>query len=263
MRNPFGPLLFLLALIPTSIPATEFELHLNRYYFFSFLKGTVQMASAPLHWDKGEWLTSGAVVGTALVLYTQDERIKQALQANRRPFLDGMARFGNSLGDGYIMVPLLMGALGTSTLLNDGKLRSSTLLAFQSASISALWVHTLKVTCQRHRPNTGSPYNRWDGPKWPPKHLSFCSGHTGLAFSIAAAYSKYYGTWKVALPAYLLASLTGFARMNDNKHWATDVLVGAWIGISTAESLMRLHQANREIPRIGISPSGIVLQRSF
>ena len=37
------------------------------------------------------------------------------------------------------------------------------------------------------------------------------------------------------MSAYTLASATGALRIANNKHWASDVLVGAGLGIASAE----------------------------
>lgn len=68
------------------------------------------------------------------------------------------------------------------------------------------------------------------------KH-SFPSGHTATAFMAATMLSKEYGhlsPW-VTVGAYSMAAATGFMRVDHNKHWVSDVLVGAGIGIISTE----------------------------
>jgi membrane-associated phospholipid phosphatase len=66
---------------------------------------------------------------------------------------------------------------------------------------------------------------------------SFPSGHTTTAFfgarMLDRAYGKKYPV--IALGGYALATATGALRMANNKHWATDVAMGAAIGIASAE----------------------------
>ncbi len=66
---------------------------------------------------------------------------------------------------------------------------------------------------------------------------SFPSGHTTTAFFGARMLDKAYGKKypAIAIGGYLLASTTGALRMANNKHWATDVFMGAAIGIASAE----------------------------
>ncbi|MGM9811364.1 MAG: phosphatase PAP2 family protein [Muribaculaceae bacterium] len=66
---------------------------------------------------------------------------------------------------------------------------------------------------------------------------SFPSGHTATAFMTATMLTKEYGhksAW-VGIGAYSVASATGLMRMANNKHWLSDVLTGAGIGILSAE----------------------------
>ena len=60
---------------------------------------------------------------------------------------------------------------------------------------------------------------------------SFPSGHSSVAFTTATMYQMWYG-WKAGVPAYAMAALTAFQRLDDNQHWLSDVLMGAAIGIA-------------------------------
>lgn len=62
---------------------------------------------------------------------------------------------------------------------------------------------------------------------------SFPSGHTSTTFHSAAFLQKRYG-WEYGIPAYCLAALTGYSRVNAQRHDGWDVLAGALIGIGSA-----------------------------
>ncbi|MDA3906250.1 MAG: phosphatase PAP2 family protein [Bacteroidales bacterium] len=89
--------------------------------------------------------------------------------------------------------------------------------------ISSTITHSVKRITQKDRPN-GSPY-------------SFPSGHTTLAFTNAAVlFNEFYETAPVlAYSGYAFATTTGAFRMINNKHYLSDVLVGAGIGILVTE----------------------------
>lgn len=66
---------------------------------------------------------------------------------------------------------------------------------------------------------------------------SFPSGHAATAFFGATILAKEYGEnypW-IAVGGYAIAGTTAFLRMANNQHWASDVLMGAGIGIASAE----------------------------
>jgi membrane-associated phospholipid phosphatase len=66
---------------------------------------------------------------------------------------------------------------------------------------------------------------------------SFPSGHSATAFFGATILAKEYGEEYpiIAIAGYTLAGSTAFLRMANNQHWATDVLMGAAIGMGSAE----------------------------
>lgn len=89
-----------------------------------------------------------------------------------------------------------------------------------SNAISAGITHTLKNVISKTRPN-GLDH-------------AFPSGHTTLAFTNAAVlYNEFSETSPlVAYSGYAFAVTTGTFRMLNNKHWLSDVLVGAGIGMA-------------------------------
>ncbi|MGI9550683.1 MAG: phosphatase PAP2 family protein [Aurantibacter sp.] len=61
---------------------------------------------------------------------------------------------------------------------------------------------------------------------------AFPSGHTSTTFQAASFIQKRYG-WKYGIPAYALASFTGYSRIETKRHDGWDVLAGALIGIGS------------------------------
>lgn len=91
-----------------------------------------------------------------------------------------------------------------------------------SIAAMAITVNGLKYTVSRLRPD-GSAYN------------SFPSGHTATAFMSATMLHKEYG-WRspwFSIGAYTTAAVTGMSRILNNKHWMSDVMAGAAIGIGS------------------------------
>lgn len=94
-----------------------------------------------------------------------------------------------------------------------------------SAALMAGIVGTLKNTTNVTRP---------DGSN----NKSFPSGHTATAFMTATMLTKEYGSvspW-VGVGAYSVAAATGLMRVANNKHWLSDVLTGAGVGILATEA---------------------------
>lgn len=93
-----------------------------------------------------------------------------------------------------------------------------------SAATMAGIVNGLKYTVKRMRPDNS-------------KRNSFPSGHTATAFMSATMLYKEYGElspW-VGIGSYGCASLVAVGRMLNNRHWMSDVLFGAGVGIFSTE----------------------------
>lgn len=123
------------------------------------------------------------------------------------------------LGPAAVMLGLK--AVGVKSRSSWGRMLTSD--AF-SVALMAGFVNTLKRTTNVTRP---------DGTD---KH-SFPSGHTATAFMTATMLAKEYGgrsPW-ISIGAYSMASTTGLMRMANNKHWLSDVMTGAGIGILSTE----------------------------
>jgi hypothetical protein len=87
------------------------------------------------------------------------------------------------------------------------------------------FVNGIKYTAKEMRPD-GSTANSWP------------SGHTATAFVGASLLHKEYGLtrspwWSVA--GYGVATATGVMRVLNNRHWISDVMSGAGIGIMSTE----------------------------
>lgn len=94
-----------------------------------------------------------------------------------------------------------------------------------SAGLMALAVNSLKYTVKVRRPD-GSTRN------------SFPSGHTATAFMAATMLHKEYGLTQspwYSIGGYTVATATAVSRMMNNRHWLSDVMVGAGIGILSTE----------------------------
>ena len=85
---------------------------------------------------------------------------------------------------------------------------------------------------------------------------SMPSGHTAQAFVSATLLDMEYretSPW-ISVGGYLCATATGFFRVANNRHWVSDVMIGAGIGIASVKLVYLTHQY-----RWGKKPSSAVL----
>lgn len=111
-------------------------------------------------------------------------------------------------------------------------------------------VSALKYTTHRWRP---------DGSN----HLSYPSGHTATAFAGATALSTEYRDnypW-VPYAAYTVAGGVGALRVIHNKHYLSDVIVGAGLGILSSKIAYWTHQYRWKTKRQNDIFSGVLYSK--
>lgn len=126
---------------------------------------------------------------------------------------------GKILGKSAAKLGDYWGIAGQFIILSRLKLGSDDFNYATSAIIAnGLCTYGIKFITGRMRP---------DGAN----RRSFPSGHTSSSFLAATIADDLYGS-KIGVPAYLLAGLTGLSRIHDNKHYLSDVIFGASLGIA-------------------------------
>lgn len=134
--------------------------------------------------------------------------------------------------DDYLQYGPVIAWAGLSLAGVKGRSKSldRALLGLLAYGISTGVVLGLKHTTHELRPD-GSNY------------LSFPSGHTANAFTGARLLDREFGGVSPWIPigGYAMATSTGIFRVTNDKHWVSDVLVGAGIGLLSTEVAYRVY----------------------
>jgi membrane-associated phospholipid phosphatase len=229
---------------------------------------------APLHWDGSDWMKFGgaaaAVVATGFLL---DNRLHDASQRSRTTSRDDAAvtiqKFGAEYSfavlGGFAVVGFAAKDRAAMNIAVDGLLAS--------AIASGVVAPVSKLAVGRARPNAG------EGPdSFAPfsSNASFPSGHTTQAFAVASVIAAHDGRLWVSVVSYGLAGSVGFARVEQDAHWASDVLAGAILGTVVGNAVVKVNDAIRakraggvEGPAVAVSPvllgrgGGLTFSASF
>jgi hypothetical protein len=164
-------------------------------------------------WETGQWLAIGGV--TALAMSEFDEALRVATE-DPTTFAVQTLEGGSVYGNVTLQVPLALGWWAISAAVNSprGAAVGRDLMRAQISAFS--WTYAIKYIADRERPN-GDP-------------RSFPSGHASATFAGAMVLQEHYG-WKVGAPAFAAAAYTAASRITVNKHWASDVVFGAAVGL--------------------------------
>jgi membrane-associated phospholipid phosphatase len=140
----------------------------------------------------------------------------------------------HSKADDYILFAPVVFTYGAGFLNNkyvkNDFINRSVLLA-KSAIITAAIVYPSKYLFAVQRPDQ----SEFD---------AYPSGHTASAFAMATFMHqelKHQSIW-YSVGAYSVATSVGIMRMLNNRHWNSDVLLGAAIGIASTKIAYLTHQ---------------------
>jgi membrane-associated phospholipid phosphatase len=140
-------------------------------------------------------------------------------------------------GAGPIWSSVFVAGMFTAGRFSHGpRFRAMTYDMLDAAIVNFAYTELVKVAVGRERPNGQD-------------HKSFPSGHTSNAFALATVAEQHYG-WKLGVPAYLVAGLVGASRIQQDKHFLSDVVAGATLGYVVGRSVVRVNsRAFGDAPR--------------
>jgi hypothetical protein len=237
-------------LIPVSSKKSA-SVELNKDYFIGYWTDTKNILTSPARWDSSDWLTASLVMGTAVGLYTQDDKIQSWVQKNKNTSTGHWADDAKLLYK--LSLPAMVGLGIYGYAGSDDKAKTTFLLSTESFVITGAFVQILKRSTGRHRPYTGDPHDTWSGPTSNNEYYSFPSGDASTAFSIASVVAAEYDNKIVPPIVYGISTLIALERVHNNAHWASDVFVGSAIGYFTGKAVVASH-ANSNGHRLSIAP---------
>ena len=134
--------------------------------------------------------------------------------------------------DNYLQYAPALAVYGLNAAGIKGKhnFKDRTLLYTMSMLVSNSAVFSIKKFSGEQRPD-GSDY------------YSFPSGHTANAFVAAEFMRQEYkdvSPW-YGVAGYAVAATTGYLRMYNNRHWFSDVVAGAGVGIASTRLVYWLY----------------------
>lgn len=172
-----------------------------------------------------------ALIGAGIVglesdwLKYQNREMRDELQegVERRISVDDFSQYA-PMATVYVMN--LFGVKGKHSFVDR------TVILGTAYSLMAITVSSMKAITKVERPDSRS-------------RNSFPSGHTATAFMGAEFLRREY--WDVSpwfgVAGYAVAAATGFCRMYNNRHWLTDVIAGAGVGILSVQAAYWLYPA--------------------
>jgi membrane-associated phospholipid phosphatase len=216
-----------------------------------------QLPNVPLFtWRDG--VLAGVFVAGTIALRPVDKRWAEKLQNpynQENRFLQDVATTFRTVAEpGSFVIGATLYTIGRVSHKRD--VADLGLHGTEAIVVGGVVANVLKGAFGRARPyvhpptdSTGFDPNSWKFGRGysQEQYRSFPSGHTVAAFAAASAVaneaSRWWPAqkWLVGVAMYGGATLVGLSRMYNNKHWASDVMMGAAIGTFAGNKVVRYH----------------------
>lgn len=210
----------------------------------NFFKVGGDVFSSPVKFNSKDWLYFSLTLGLTTTSTLIDGKIQAFSSQNKGSFADALFKI-----DDYYHIEFMAASIAAlyiyGTAAKNKEVRNLGLKLTEATVYSGTITLLTKFLFGRERPeNSTDPYNfKPFNASW--NLTSMPSGHTTLAFAystvMASAYKNFY--WKFGW--YSLAALVGAARVYNNAHWFSDVLLGSAIGYFVGE-FVNEHKTNQK-----------------
>jgi membrane-associated phospholipid phosphatase len=204
-------------------------------------------------------IAAGLATAATLVLAGFDRSIAESVSSPEGRFQRN--RFLGARADNFNHVNEQSLTLGGLALYGIGRLSHSPTLADMSfhvaeaVVVASVFSQLIRLPLGRERPAVATnggrapfvfrPFKGWNNRDY----RAFPSIHSASGFAAAAVLSGEAARrwpsarWYVSPLVYGLAATPGLARMYKNQHWATDVLMGAFIGVVSGQKIVRYNHS--------------------
>ena len=157
----------------------------------------------------------GATIG-----HSSDTAVSRAMSGSDA--LGTVFTVGETVGGARMQLAAALGTYAIGQFSGKSRIAAVGADLIQSQILAQTMTAAIKTSVGRTRP---------DGT-----HYSFPSGHSSVSFATATVLQRDLG-WKVGIPAYGLATYIAASRIQDKRHFLSDVTFGAAIGIVAGRSV--------------------------
>jgi len=173
------------------------------------------------------WVGVGG--GLALTAHPFDDNVNEALVGS--DFANKFFKAGSVLGQSPTLLTIAISTYAVGRIKDQPRVSHTGMDLLQAIIVSEALTQTVKTLTNRERPDQSD-------------HRSFFSGHAADTFAFATAFERHMG-WKGAVPAYIFSSYVAISRVSANRHWLSDAVFGASVGIIAGRTVTR---HGREFP---------------
>lgn len=200
-----------------------------------------EFLAAPFRTDNGAILGTLAVAGAVGLTYVFDDEIREKVADNRGNTLDKATDAGSLVGNPLLHLGIAGAVWGGGLMADSPKWRDVGLMMGEAAVIADAATLVIKQAVGRGRPLTGNGKESFRPFRFESDYDSFPSMHAASSFAMASVVTQTSGSVTAGLLSYATAAFVGFSRIYEDKHWASDIILGAAIGELAGRVVTRVH----------------------
>jgi membrane-associated phospholipid phosphatase len=181
-----------------------------------------------------KWWHGALAVGGISALMLLDGSVRHLSQDVRGHTGDGVASTVRHMGQPEVYGTITAGLLAAGLISGDSRVTQAGGRLAATMALTAAMAAAGKFVAGRPRPDAVLPL---DGDDFLPfsGREAMPSGHTAMAFALATSLADDIKKPWATAGLYTLAGAVAWSRINDNRHWFSDVAAGALVGITSAK----------------------------
>lgn len=188
-----------------------------------------------------------ATAGAVGLTYVFDDDIRDKLWGSRSGTLETAADVGDIIGNPLVHLGVAGLVYGGGIVAGSPKWRETGEMLGEAAILADAASFVLKQSIGRSRPSETGDKGSFRPFQFKSDYDSMPSMHTASSFAMASVMASTSENYGVKALYYSVAAFVGFSRMYQDKHWASDVVLGAAIGELCGRVVTRYHSSRRKI----------------
>jgi membrane-associated phospholipid phosphatase len=210
-------------------------------------------------------LGAGAFLGADFLIAQYDEEIREMIKLDNDSTFYNYFSVVNEFGSLYSQLGIPVVTYLTGLAFGSEEIRATGRQMTESVLVAGLLTVLIKEATGRARPYNELGNSRFRPFSFKESYRSFPSGHSTGVFAIATVLSLKIDRWWAYVSLYTLAVSTSLSRIYFDRHWASDVVMGAAIGTLTSIIIVRAGNQTKDNveSRLSISASFPVINISY
>lgn len=223
---------------------------------------TTDLVTTPFQIENKNIFMTLGVAGAVGFTYIFDRDIKSKLQTNKSKGFNKAADAGTLAGDPFIHLGLAALVYGGGIAADSPKWKETGEMMGEALILTDASTFLIKEASGRGRPNVTPSKGNFKPFGFKNDYDSFPSMHTSSSFALASVLASTSENIAMKTLYYSAATFVGFSRMYNNKHWASDVVLGAALGELCGRVVTNYHASGTKVsfvPQAYESGAGLAL----